>query len=319
MSRIHPTYSGPLIFGGTAGRHLSQEVCQHLHLNEGRLEISHFSDGETGVKILDNVRGADCYLIQPTCPPVNEDLMELLLCVDAMRRASAERINVIMPYFGYARQDRKEQGRVALSAKLVANLITTAGATRVVALDLHSPQIQGFFDIPVDHLYAAPVLLEYIKGQSWAKEVVVVSPDVGNVKMVRTYARALNSPIAIIDKRRPQANVCEVMNIVGDVDGRHCMLCDDLIDTAGTICNAANALREAGALSVSACATHGVLSGPARRRLQESAIERVVVTNSILQQNDEILNKLHVVDVTKMLAEAVHRIHNFLSVSALFQ
>lgn len=318
MPRIHPSYSGPLIFGGTSGCHLAKEVCAHLNLHEGRLEISHFSDGETGVKILDNVRGADCYIIQPTCTPVNENLMELLLSMDAMRRASAERINVILPYFGYARQDRKEQGRVALSAKLVANLITSAGANRVIALDLHSPQIQGFFDIPVDHLYGAPVLLDYISEQSWAKDIVVVSPDVGNVKMSRAYASRLNAPLAIIDKRRPQANVCEVMNIVGDVKGRHCLLCDDIIDTAGTLCNAARALAEAGALSVSACATHGVLSGPARKRLQESVIERVIITNSILHENDEHLNKLHVVDITKLLAEALHRIHNFLSVSALF-
>ena len=318
MPRIHPSYSGPLIFGGTAGRHLTSAVCEYLKLQEGRLEISHFSDGETGVKILDNVRGADCYLIQPTCPPVNENLMELLLAVDAMRRASAERINIIVPYFGYARQDRKEQGRVALSAKLVANLMTTAGATRVICLDLHSPQIQGFFDIVVDHLYGGPVMLDYIKTQDWAENIVVVSPDVGNVKMCRGYASRLNAPLAIIDKRRPSANICEVMHIVGDVKGRRCLLVDDLIDTAGTLCNAAGALKEAGALEVSACATHGVLSGPARERLQASAIERVVVTNSVPQENDETLNKLHVVNVAPLLAEAIHRIHNYLSVSALF-
>ena len=318
MPRIHPSYSGPLIFGGTAGRHLSNEVCEILNISEGRLEISHFSDGETGVKILDNVRGADCYLIQPTCAPVNENLMELLLVIDAMRRASAERINVIIPYFGYARQDRKEQGRVSLSAKLVANLITTAGATRVICLDLHSPQIQGFFDLPLDHLYAGPVMLDYIKRQSWGDDMVVVSPDVGNVKMSRNYASRLGASLAIIDKRRPKANVSEVMNIIGDVKGRHCLLCDDLIDTAGTICNAAKALLDAGALSVSACATHPVLSGPARQRLQESVIDRVIVTNSLQQANDAHLDKLHVVSVGPLLAEAVHRIHNFLSVSALF-
>ena len=207
---------------------------------------------------------------------------------------------------------------MALSAKLVANLMTIAGTTRVIALDLHSPQIQGFFDIPVDHLYAGPVMLDHIKAQDWSNDIVVVSPDVGNVKMVRSYASRLNAPFAIIDKRRPRANVCEVLNIVGDVKGRNCLLCDDMIDTAGTLCNAAKALKEAGALSVSACSTHAVLSGPARQRLQESVIERVVATNSIFQENNETFNKLHVVNVAPMLAEAIHRIHNFLSVSALF-
>ncbi|HOE97938.1 MAG TPA: ribose-phosphate pyrophosphokinase, partial [Candidatus Sumerlaeota bacterium] len=267
MARIHPTYSGPLVFGGSAGKHLSREVCKRLGLHEGQLEVTRFSDGETGVKICENVRGADCYLIQPTCPPTNENLIELLLTVDAMRRASAARINVIMPYFGYARQDRKDQGRVALSAKLVANLIATAGVDRVICLDLHTAQIQGFFDIVVDHLYAGPVITKFLQRQEWARDLVVVSPDVGNVKMCRSYAQRLNASLAIIDKRRPAANVCEVMNIIGEVKGRHCLLVDDMIDTAGSVCQAAHALREAGALSVSACATHPVLSGPARQRL----------------------------------------------------
>ncbi len=318
MKHIHPSYTGPLVFGGSAGKHLSCEVCRHLKVEEGRLEISSFADGETGVKILDNVRGADCYLIQPTSGPVNENLMELLLLIDAMRRASAERINVIIPYFGYARQDRKDQGRVALSAKLVANLITTAGADRVICLDLHSAQIQGFFDIPVDHLYGGPALYDYLSRQEWSQEVVVVSPDVGNVKMSRGYASRLGAPLAIIDKRRPRANVSEVMNIVGDVKGRPCLLVDDMIDTAGTLCNGAQALIEAGARSVSACATHAVLSGAARKRLQEAPIDQVIVTNSINQQNDALLNKLVKVDIAPLLAEAIHCVHNFLSVSALF-
>ena len=317
MVRINPVYSAPLIFGGSAGLHLSGDVCRHLKLEEGRLEISHFSDGESWVKILDNVRGADCYLIQPTCHPVNDNLMELLLTIDALRRASAERINVIIPYFGYARQDRKDQGRVPVSAKLTANLIASAGASRVICLDLHSAQIQGFFDLPMDHLYAKPVIKEYVRGQQWNDSLVVVSPDVGNVKMTRGYATALNARLAIIDKRRPKANESEVMNIVGEVKGNNCLLVDDLIDTAGTLCNAARALKEAGALSISACATHAVLSGPAIERLKAAPIDRVIVTNSIHQTN-EVLEKLEVVNIAPLLAETIHRIHNYLSVSQLF-
>jgi ribose-phosphate pyrophosphokinase len=318
MNPINPPNQSPMVFGGSAGRHLSGDVCRKLGIPEGRLQIQHFSDGETGIKILDNVRGADCYLVQGTCTPVNDNLMELLLCVDAFMRASAERVNVIVPYFGYARQDRKDQGRVALSAKLVANMITAAGADRVVCLDLHSAQIQGFFDIPVDHLYAAPVLLEYIRKQPWGNGIVVVSPDVGNVKRCRGYASRLNAPLAIIDKRRPAANVSEVMNIIGEVSGRHCLLIDDLIDTAGTLCNASVALRDAGALSITACATHPVLSGNACARLENSPIERVIITNSIPQDGCKSLSKLEIVNVAPMIAEAIHRIHNFLSVSALF-
>ncbi len=308
-----------LIFGGTSSRHISSEVCRHLDLEEGALEISKFADGETGVKILDNVRGADCYLIQSSCSPVNENLMELMLLVDAMARASAASINVVMPYFGYARQDRKEQGRVALSAKLMANLISKAGATRVICLDLHSAQIQGFFDVPVDHLYGGPALVEYIKRQDWSKNLVVVSPDVGNVKMVRAYASRMNSPFAIIDKRRPKPNVSEVMNIVGDVTGHHCLLVDDIIDTAGTLCNAAVALVGAGALSVSACATHAVLSEPARENIQKAPLDRVVVTDSILQPNGESMKKFELVSVAPMFAEAIYRIYHHLSVSELFE
>ena len=318
MPRIHPTYSGPLVFGGTAGRHLSSQVCRYLKVQEGDLEVSRFSDGEIGVKINENVRGADCYLIQPTSPPTNETLMEMLLTVDAMRRASAERINVIVPYFGYGRQDRKEQGRVALSAKLVANLISTAGVDRVICLDLHSAQIQGFFDIVLDHLYAQPVIISYLRRQAWTKNMVVISPDVGNVKMSRAYARRLDAPLAIIDKRRPRPNSCEVMKIVGEVQGRPCLIVDDMIDTAGTLCEAALALRNEGATAVYACATHPVLSGPARRRLQEAPINRLIVTNSIDQRNDESLKKLEIVNIAHLIGEAIHRIHNYLSVSALF-
>lgn len=307
-----------LIFGGTAGKHLSSGVCEYLNLEEGRLEISSFSDGESWVKILDNVRGADCYVIQATCPPVNQNLIELLLTIDALRRASADRINVVIPYFGYARQDRKDQGRVPVSAKLMANLVTTAGASRVICLDLHSAQMQGFFDIPVDHLLARPVLLDYMSRQPWTENLVVVSPDVGNAKMARAYAQAMGATIAIIDKRRPKPNVCEVMNIIGDVKDKHALLVDDLIDTAGTICNAARTIMDNGALSVSACATHAVLSGPARDRLRESPIERLVVTNSIPPKQVDELEMLEVVNIAPLLAETIHRIHNFLSVSELF-
>lgn len=318
MARINPSSAKPLVFGGTAGMHLSSGVCEYLGLDEGRLEISSFSDGESWVKILDNVRGVDCYVLQATCPPVNQNLIELLLTIDALRRASAERINVVIPYFGYARQDRKDQGRVPVSAKLMANLIATAGASRVICLDLHSQQMQGFFDIPVDHLLARPVLLDHITRQPWTENLVVVSPDVGNAKMARAYASALSASIAIIDKRRPKPNVCEVMNIIGDVKGRHALLVDDLIDTAGTICNAAKTIMDNGALSVSACTTHAVLSGNARQKLKDSPIERLIVTNSIPPRQVDELEMIEVVNIAPLLAETIHRIHNYLSVSELF-
>lgn len=315
----------PLIFGGNAGKHLSREVHRILStmegcagITEGMLEIAQFSDGETGVKIIDNVRGKDCYLIQPTSPPVNQNVVELLLLIDAFRRASARKINIIIPYYGYARQDRKEQGRVAISAKLMANLIASAGASRVVCLDLHSPQIQGFFDIPVDHLYGGPVLQEYMREQGLCTDVVVVSPDVGNVKMTRAFANRINASLAIIDKRRPRANVSEVMNIIGEVREKHCILVDDMIDTAGTLCNAAEALIAAGALSVMACATHAVLSGEACARLQASPLTRVIVTNSIAPRENCGCDKLEYVDISPLLAEAIHRIHFHRSLSELF-
>ncbi|MBI3736936.1 ribose-phosphate pyrophosphokinase [Candidatus Sumerlaeota bacterium] len=310
---------GPIVFGGTASVHLSREVCAHLKIEEGKVEVQRFSDGETAVKILNNVRGADTYVIQSTCTPVNDNLMELLLTIDALHRASAERINVIVPYYGYARQDRKDQGRVALSAKVVANLLVASGADRVVCLDLHSAQIQGFFDIPVDHLIATPVLVDYIKTHNLVdKDTVVVSPDVGNVKRARNYATALDAPLVIVDKRRPKPNVSEVMNIIGEVKGKRCFIFDDLIDTAGTLCNAAEALIEEGAKSVYACATHAVLSGKARERLSGSVIEKVIVTNSILQTNGKTLSKLEIVSIAPLLAEAIHRIHCRLSISELF-
>jgi ribose-phosphate pyrophosphokinase len=318
MAVIDMHGSAPLIFGGNAGKHLSGEICRCLSLAEGRLEITRFSDGETGVKILDNVRGKDCYLVQPTSSPVNERLMELLLLSDAMRRASARQINILIPYFGYARQDRKDQGRVAISSKLVANLIASAGASRVVCLDLHTPQIQGFFDIPVDHLYGGPLLVQHLCESRAHENAVVVSPDVGNVKMARAYASRLDCPLAIIDKRRPRPNVSEVMNIIGDVRDRHCIVVDDIIDTAGTLCNAVEALVKAGALSVMACATHGVFSGLAIKRLEASAIKRVLVTNSICPSKDASCDKIEYVDIAPLLAETIHRIHHHLSLSEMF-
>lgn len=307
-----------IIFGGTAGRHISSAVCEQLEIEEGRLEVTRFSDGESAVKILNNVRGAEVCIIQSTCTPVNDNLMELLLTIDALRRASADFVNVVIPYFGYSRQDRKEQGRVALSAKVVANLLETAGTDRLICLDLHSPQIQGFFDHPVDHLLALPVMVEYIKSHGLDDNIVVVSPDVGNVKRARNYAARLNAPLAIIDKRRPEPNVSEVMNIIGDIEGKHCFLFDDIIDTAGTICGGAEALMERGARSVSACASHAVLSGPAVQRLAESKFERVIVSDSIPLELNEALPKLEVVSVAPLIAEAIRRIYERLSVSALF-
>jgi ribose-phosphate pyrophosphokinase len=308
-----------IVFGGSASRHLSREVCSILNMEEGGLEVQRFSDGETFVKILNNVRGADVAVIQSTCTPVNDNLMELLLTIDALRRASAEKINVVIPYYGYARQDRKEQGRVALSAKLAANLLVSAGASRVIALDLHSAQIQGFFDIPVDHLLAAPVVIDHIRNRKLVHEdIVVVSPDVGNVKRARNYAERLGAPLAIIDKRRPRPNVSEVMNIIGDVKGKRCFMFDDMIDTAGTLTRGAEALIQHGASEIYACATHAVLSGQARERIRNSPIRELIVTNSILHTNGDSLGKISVISIAGLLAEAIHRIHCHLSVSALF-
>jgi ribose-phosphate pyrophosphokinase len=307
-----------VVFGGSASRHLSREVCRILDIEEGTLEVSRFADGETAVKICNNVRGAETCIIQSTCTPVNDNLIELCLTIDALKRASADQINVIIPYFGYARQDRKDQGRVALSAKVVANLLEISGATRVITIDLHAPQIQGFFDVPVDHLLALPVMVDYLKANDLDKNIVVVSPDVGNVKRARNYAARLEAPLAIIDKRRPQANVSEVMNIIGDVKGKRCFMFDDMIDTAGTICNGAAALMERGAESVYACGSHALLSGPAIQRLRDSVIKEVIVSDSIPHKEIEPLEKLKTVSIAPLIAEAVRRIHFHLSVSALF-
>jgi len=276
-----------------------------------------FSDGETWVKITENIRGADVFVVQSTYTPANEHIMELLLLIDALKRASAGRINAVIPYFGYARQDRKDQGRVALSAKLIANLLTTAGANRVIALDLHAYQLQGFFDIPVDHLFAWPLLIKYCKSLN-LENYVVVSPDVGNVKLARAYADRLRAPLVIIDKRRPEPNVSKVMNIIGEIKGKNVFVFDDMIDTAGTVVNGANALIKHGAKDVYACCTHPVFSGPAKKRILESPIKEIIVTNTIPQKDGELIKRLKVISVAPLIGEAIKRIHQRRSVSALF-
>jgi ribose-phosphate pyrophosphokinase len=308
------------IFSGTANPELSREVTDYLETNLGQVRISPFSDGEIYVQIQESVRGIDCFVIQPTCTPVNENLMELLILIDALKRASAGRITVVMPYFGYGRQDRKAAGREAITAKLVADLLTTSGAQRVVGLDLHAPQIMGFFNILVDHLYASPVLLEYIRANLMHNDVVVVSPDVGGVARARAFAKKLNdAPIAIIDKRRTKHNEAEVLNIVGEVKGKTAIMVDDMIDTAGTIVKGAELLQKEGAKAIYACATHPVLSGPAMDRINNSPIEKLVVTNSIPHDPKRISKKIVQVSVAKLLGEAITRIHDDSSVSELFE
>lgn len=277
-----------------------------------------FSDGEIHLQINENVRGVDVFAIQPTCTPVERNLFELLLMIDALKRASAERITAVLPYYGYARQDRKDKPRVPISAKLVASLLERAGADRVLALDLHAAQIQGFFDIPVDHLFAAPVMIDYFKTISMPA-LTIVSPDAGGVERARAFAKRLNAPLAIIDKRREEANVAEVMHIIGDVHGRNCIIVDDLIDTAGTLVKGAEALLDQGAKSVSACATHAVLSGPAVSRIEESKIKEVVVTNSIpLKEEAQACSRIRTLSVAPLLARAIQSIHEGGSISKLF-
>jgi ribose-phosphate pyrophosphokinase len=306
------------IFTGNANPALAQEICQSLGMELGRAMVKQFSDGEIYLQIKENVRGKDVFIVQPTCTPVERNLMELLLMMDALKRASAERITAVLPYYGYARQDRKDKPRVPISARLVAALLETAGANRLLALDLHAAQIQGFFDIPVDHLFAMPVLIEYFKALN-IPNMTVVSPDAGGVERARAFAKRLSSPLAIIDKRREEANVAEVMNVVGDVAGRHCLLVDDLIDTAGTLVKGAEALLKKGAAGVSACATHAVLSGPALSRIEASSLEHVVFTNSIpLSKEARKSHRIKSLSIAKLLAEAIRSIHEETSVSVLF-
>lgn len=308
------------IFAGNANKKLAADVAKYLGLALGESEVSQFSDGETSVKISETIRGADVYIIQPTSTPVNDNLMELLIMIDAMRRASAGRITAVMPYYGYARQDRKAVARDPISAKLVANLITVAGADRVLTMDLHCAQIQGFFDIPVDHLVGIPLLTDYYKKKFDGEldNVVAVSPDLGSVGRTRNFATKMDIPIAIIDKRRPKANVSEIMNIIGDVNGKKVILVDDMIDTAGTITNAANALKERGAVEVYACCTHAVLSGAAIERIDKSAIKELLVLNTIQIPEEKKIAKIRELSVALLFAEAINRIHEGLSVSKLF-
>jgi ribose-phosphate pyrophosphokinase len=306
------------IFTGNANPELTQEICAHLGIALGRAMVKQFADGEIYLQIQENVRGADVFIIQPTCTPVERNLMELLLMIDALKRASAERITAVLPYYGYARQDRKDKPRVPISARLIAALLETAGADRALTLDLHAAQIQGFFDIPVDHLFALPVMFEYFRALD-VPALTVVSPDAGGVERARAFAKRLSAPLAIIDKRREEANVAEVMNVVGDVKGRNCLLVDDLIDTGGTLVKGAEALMQKGAASVSACATHAVLSGPAVSRIEESCLKEVVFTNSIpLSDEARRSSRIKSLSVANLLAQAIRSIHEETSVSGLF-
>jgi ribose-phosphate pyrophosphokinase len=306
------------IFSGNANRDLAEAICKCVEVRPGAAEVTRFSDGEIYVEIGENVRGVNCFVVQPTCSPVNDNLMELLIMIDALKRASAGSIVAVMPYFGYARQDRKVKPRTPISAKLVADLVYAAGADRVVAIDLHAGQIQGFFNLPVDHLFAMPVMIEYLKG-AHGKESVLVSPDAGGVERARAYAKRISSSLAIIDKRRSGPNVSEVMNIIGDVKGRDAIIVDDMIDTAGTLTQAAKAVMEAGARSVSACATHGVLSGPAIERIEASQLTEVVVSDTIpLSDKAKNCKKIKQLSVARLLGEAIKRIHHGDSISSLF-
>jgi ribose-phosphate pyrophosphokinase len=306
------------IFSGNSNIPLAREICGHLSVPLGNAKVRNFSDGEIMVEIGENVRGRDVYIIQSTCAPCNNNLMEFLVMTDALKRASAARITAVIPYFGYARQDRKVAPRTPITSKLVADLISTAGTSRVLTMDLHAGQIQGFFNIPVDHLYAAPVILQHIK-ERFPGRVVVVSPDAGGTERARAFAKRLDAGLAIIDKRRSGPNVSEVMNIIGDVAGQTCIIVDDMIDTAGTLCQAAGALREKGAGEIFACATHPVLSGPALERINQSCLTEVVVTNSIpLGDKLKDCSKLRVLSVADLLAEAIRRINGDESVSSLF-
>ena len=305
------------IFAANSSKELAQKIADQMGMPLCKCEVSTFSDGEIAVSIQETVRGSDVFVVQSTNAPVNNNLMELLIMIDALKRASAGRITAVMPYYGYARQDRKSKSRDPITAKLVADLITTAGADRVLTMDLHAAQIQGFFNIPLDHLVGMPILArEFVK--KGIEDLVVVSPDLGSVTRARNFANFLDAPIAIIDKRRPKANVSEVMNIIGDIKDKNVVIIDDIIDTAGTLCNAANALKERGAKSVRACATHGVLSGPAIQRIKDSAIEELILLDTIQLPEEKRLDKIDVVTVAEVFAEAIKRIYNDQCLSSLF-
>ena len=304
------------LLAGTANRGLAEEIARYLGADLAKATCSRFADGEIFVRIDENIRGADVFIVQPTNPPA-ENIMELLLLIDAVRRASAARVTCVMPYYGYSRQDRKDQPRVAIGAKLVANMIQAAGADRVLGIDFHQHALQGFFDVPVDHLYAAPVLVNHYRRKG-LRDLVVVAPDVGSAKMARGFAKRLDGSFAIIDKRRPKANVAEVLNVVGEVEGKDCIIPDDMIDTAGTVTEAARALKNLGARDIYVCATHALLSGPAVERLSEAPIVEVTVTDTVAIPSHRQFDKLKVLSVGELLAKAIRFTHNEQSVSSLF-
>ena len=307
------------IFTGNSNPALAQKICDFLHVPLGAARVRTFSDGEIMIEITENVRGRDVYIVQSTCAPTNNNLMELLIMTDALKRASAATITAVMPYYGYARQDRKAAPRTPITAKLVADLITSAGVDRVVTIDLHAGQIQGFFNIPVDNLYAAPVILDYLKNRFKGEKVVMVSPDAGGTERARAFAKRLECTLAVIDKRRTGPNVAEVMHLIGDVRDKIAIILDDMIDTAGTLTQAAKALKENGASAIYACATHGVLSGPAIERINTSDIEEIVLTDTIpLGDKAPQTGKVHMLSIADLLAEAIRRIHEDESVSSLF-
>ena len=311
-------FSNFKVFAGNSHLELAEEIASIMGKPLGRATVTKFSDGEISVNLWETVRGMDCHIVQSTCDPVNDNLMEILIMIDAMKRASAGRINAVIPYYGYARQDRKAKARDPITAKLVADMLVAAGADRVLTMDLHAAQIQGYFDIPVDHLVGMPILAKYFAAKNM-ENVVVVSPDHGSVPRARNMAQILNCPIAIVDKRRPEPNKSEIMNIIGDIEGKNCILMDDMIDTAGTITNAANALKDLGALSVNACATHAVLSGPAIERIESSAIEELVLLNTIPLPEEKKIDKMTILSVAPLFAEAMTRVFTNGSISTLFE
>ncbi len=305
------------IFTGSANTDLTHEICEYLRCSMGKASITRFSDGEIYFQIEENVRGADVFIVQPSCTPVDSNLMELFLMIDAFKRSSARRITAVLPYFGYARQDRKDKPRVPISSKLVSDLLVASGTHRLLTMDLHAPQIQGFFSIPVDHLFAAPVLVEYFQKLN-LPNLTVVSPDAGGVERARAFAKRLNAELAMVNKRRLEANVAQVMNVIGDVDGQNCLVVDDMIDTAGTLVKTVEALKENGAVKVYACASHPVLSGPAVERIEKSQLEEVIVTNTIpLSAEKRRCKKIRTLSVAQLLGEAVKAIHDETSVSGL--
>ena len=317
MTGSNRSYGDLRIFTGTAHPELARRIAAYLGIEVGHASVGRFPDGEVNVKIDDDVRGKDVFVVQPTCPPVNDNLMELLILIDCLRRASAGRITAVFPYFGYARKDRKDEGRVPISAKLVANLVVSAGVDRVLALDLHAPQIQGFFDIPVDHLFASPVMVRHLKSLG-LEDPVVVAPDVGGIKMARAYAKSLGAGLAIVDKRRVSPDQAEAVHVIGAVEGKTVVLVDDMISTAGTITEASKAVSSHGAREVYVCATHAVLCGPASQRLSGAPVRSVIVTDTIPPALTAGVKNLHVLSISELLGEAIRRIHESESVSSLF-